>query len=157
MATAVKLIAPGFCVKYPKTPWSVIYVEDASGKFHFRLSSRDFKFEPRDRYRYPTHEAAKRAALCFLELLKRIERSRMRMSILLEIGILKFPQQTYHSYEIWLLIDRTRYSWEAITPNGFCFRSQRWYKSPNTPILKAKKHIDRELAIYQIKDVVGWV
>ncbi|NEO03443.1 MAG: hypothetical protein F6K50_51555, partial [Moorea sp. SIO3I7] len=102
-------------------------------------------------------EAAKRAALCFLELLKRIERSRMRMSILLEIGILKFPQQTYHSYEIWLLIDRTRYSWEAITPNGFCFRSQRWYKSPNTPILKAKKHIDRELAIYQIKDVVGWV
>jgi hypothetical protein len=115
------------------------------------------KFGPRDRYRYLSHNGARRAAHCFLELMKRLERSRMKLSILAEIGLLKFPQESYRSVEIWLLIDRTRYTWELITGEGYCFRSQRWYKQPNTAITKARLHIDRELAVSQIKEVVGWV
>jgi hypothetical protein len=157
MAATVKIQPQGFCVSYPKTPWRVIFVEDAGGKFQFRLSSQDFKFEPRDRYRYQTHNDAKRAALCFLELLKRLERSRMRLGILAEIGILKFPQETYCSHELWMLVDRTRYTWEILTVDGYCFRSQRWYKHPSTALLRAKAYIDREQAISQIKGVVGWV
>lgn len=157
MTATVKLQPQGFCVSYPKTQWRVSYVEDASGKFQFRLAARDFKFEPRDRYRYPSHDDARRAAFCFLELLKRIERSRMKLSILAEIGLLKFPQETYRSQEIWLLVDRTRYTWEILTVDGYCFRSQRWYKHPDSALAKAKAHINRELAVSQIKDVVGWV
>ena len=110
MTAPVTIHPPGFYLSYPKTSWRVLFVEDASGKFRFRLSGQDFKLEPRDRYRYPTQKDAKRAALCFLELLKRIERSRMRLGILLEIGILKFPQENYQSQELWLVIDRTRYT-----------------------------------------------
>lgn len=157
MTATIKPQPQGICVQYPKTPWRVIYVEDASGKYQFRLAGADFKFEPRDRYHYPTHDAAKRAACCFLELLKRIERSRMKLSILAEIGILKFPQETYRSVEIWLLVDRTRYTWEILTAEGHCFRSQHWYKHPSNALSKAKAHIDRELAIAQIREIVGWV
>lgn len=157
MTASVKIQPQGFCVQYPKTAWRVIFVEDAAGKFQFRLSGRDFRFEPRDRYRYPTHDASKRAACCFLELLKRLERSPMKLGILAEIGILKFPQETYRTCEIWLVVDRTRYTWEILTRAGYCFRSQRWYKHPDTTLLKAKAHIDREIAISQIKEVVGWV
>src|SRR5919199_2376619 len=155
MAAAVTIQPQGFSVQYPKTPWRVIFVEHSSGKFYFRLSSQDFWFEPRDRYRYPSHEDARRAAFCFLELMKRLERSRMKLSILAEIGILKFPRETYRTYELWVLVDRTRYTWELITTTGFCVRSQRWYKHPDTAIAKAQAHIDRELAISQIRDVVG--
>ncbi|MBW4543103.1 MAG: hypothetical protein KME25_01440 [Symplocastrum torsivum CPER-KK1] len=157
MTATVRIQPQGFCVQYPKTPWRVIFIEDASGKFQFRLSGTDFKFEPRDRYCYPTHDAARRAAFCFLELLKRLERSRMKLSVLAEIGLLKFPQQTYRCCELWLVIDRERYTWEILTASGHCFRSQRWYKQPDTAIAKAKAHIDREIAISQIKEVVGWV
>lgn len=157
MAASVKIQPQGFCIQYPKSTWRVIFVEDASGKFQFRLSGKDFRFEPRDRYCYPTHDDAKRAAYCFLELLKRLDRSRMKLSILAEIGILKFPQETYRSHELWLLVDRTRYTWEAIATDGLCFRSQRWYKYPDTALAKAKVHIDRELAISQIRNIVGWV
>lgn len=157
MTASVKIQPQGFYVSYPKTSWRVLFVEDASGKFQFRLSNRDFKFEPRDRYRYLTHNDAKRAALCFLELLKRLERSRMRLGILAEIGILKFTQETYHSHELWLLVDRTRYTWEALTVDGYCYRSLLWYKHPNTALLKAKAYVDREQAISQLKEVVGWV
>jgi hypothetical protein len=70
--TATVTVQPnGFSVQYSKTQWRVIYVEHSSGKFYFRLSSQDFWFEPRDRYRYPSHDDAKRAAHCFLELMKR--------------------------------------------------------------------------------------
>ncbi len=157
MTGAVKLQPQGFSVQYPKTTWRVFFVEDAAGKFQFRLAGKDFKFEPRDRYRYPTHDDARRAAFCFLELMKRLERSRMKLGILAEIGILKFPQETYHSYELWLLIDRTRYTWEILAAYGLCIRSQRWYKRPDTALVKAKLHIDREQAISQIKEIVGWV
>ncbi len=157
MTATVKIQPIGFCIQYPKTQWRVSFIEDASGKFRFLLSENDFKFEPRDRYRYPSHDDAKRAAFCFLELMKRLERSRMKLSVLAEIGILKFPQETYRSYEIWLLVDRTRYTWELITATGFCVRSQRWYKQHDTALVKAKAHIDRELAISQIRDIVGWV
>ncbi len=44
----------------------------------------------------------------------------MRLGILAEIGILKFPQENYQSQDLWLVIDRTRYSWEALTKDGFC-------------------------------------
>ena len=81
----------------------------------------------------------------------------MRLSILAEIGLLKFPQGLYRSYELWLLIDRTRYTWEIFTANGVCLRSQYWYKHPDTALAKAKAHIDRELAVTQIKEIVGWV
>jgi len=157
MATPVTIYPQGFYLSYPKTSWRVLFVEDTTGKFRFRLSGVDLKLEPRDRYRYPTQKDAKRAALCFLELLKRIERSHMRLGILLEIGILKFPQENYQSQSLWLVIDRTRYSWEALTKDGFCCRSQRWYKHPDTALTKAKAYIDRETAISRIKDVVGWV
>jgi hypothetical protein len=157
MTATVKIQPTGFIVNYPKTQWRVSFIEDASGKFRFLLCGKDFKFEPRDRYRYPSHDDAKRAAFCFLELMKRLERSRMKLSVLAEIGILKFPQETYRSYEIWLLVDRTRYTWELITTSGFCIRSQRWYKQHDTAVSKAKAQIDRELAISQIRDVVGWV
>lgn len=130
MAASVKIQPPGLYLSYPKTSWRVLFVEDAGGKFQFRLSGSDFKFEPRDRYRYPTHNDARRAAFCFLELLKRLERSRMRLGILAEIGILKFPQEVYQSHKLWLLIDRTRYSWEAFTADGYCCRSPYWYKQP---------------------------
>lgn len=157
MTAAVKIQPQGFCVQYPKTSWGVSFVEDAAGKFRFLLSGKDFKFEPRDRYRYPTHDDARRAAFCFLELLKRLERSRMRLSILAEIGIIKFPQETYRTQELWLLVDRTRYTWEVMAADGWCIRSQRWYKHPDMALVKAKAHIDRELAVAQIRDIVGWV
>ncbi len=157
MTATVKPQPQGFSVSYPKTTWRVIYVEDSSGKFQFRLSRHNLKFEPRDKYRYPTHDDARRAAFCFLELMKRLERNPMRLGILAEIGILKFPQEPYHSYQVWLLVDRTRYTWEILTADGCCWRSQYWYKHPNTAILKAKAHIDREHAISQIKQAVGWI
>ena len=81
----------------------------------------------------------------------------MKLSVLAEIGLLKFPQETYRQHELWLVVDRTRYTWEAITASGFCMRSQRWYKQPDTAIVKARVHIDRELAVSQIRGVVGWV
>ena len=157
MSVAVRIQPQGFSVQYPKTRWRVIFVEHSSGKFYFRFSSQDFWFEPRDRYRYPNHGAAKRAAGLFLELMKRLERSRMKLNILSEIGILKFPQETYRSSQLWLLIDRTRYSWEIFTANGVCWRSQYWYKYPDTALAKARAHIDRELAVTKIVEVVGWV
>jgi hypothetical protein len=155
MTAAVKIQPQGFSVQYPKTQWQVSFVEDSSGKFRFLLCGRDFKFEPRDRYRYPSHDDAKRAAYCFLELMKRIERSRMKLSVLAEIGLLKFPQEPYRRHELWVVVDRTRYTWEAITASGFCLRSQRWYKRPDTAIVKAIAHIDREIALAQIRGVVG--
>jgi len=157
MVTQVRIQPHGFCVGYPRTPWRVVFVEDAHGKFLFRLSSHDFKFEPRDRHRYLTHDEANRAALCFLELLKKLERSRMRLGILAEIGILKFPQETYHTHKLWLLVDRNRYSWEILRVDGCCLRSQRWYKQRSTALFKAKAYIEREQAMSQIKEVVGWV
>ncbi len=157
MTAAVRIQPTGFSVQYPKTQWRVSFVEEATGKFRFLLCSRDFKFEPRDRYGYPTHDEARRAAHCFLELMKRLERSRMKLSVLAEIGILKFPEETYHQHELWLVVDRTRYTWEAITASGFCLRSQQWYKHPNTALIKAKTHIERELAVSQIRGAVGWV
>jgi hypothetical protein len=81
----------------------------------------------------------------------------MKLSVLAEIGFLKFPQPSYRCCELWLVIDRERYTWEILTDSGHCFRSQRWYKQPDTVIAKAKAHIDREIAISQIKEVVGWV
>jgi hypothetical protein len=157
MSAAVTIEPIGFIVQYPKTQWRVSFVEDASGKFRFLLSERDFKFEPRDRYRYPSHDDARRAAHCFLEVMKRLERSRMKLSVLAEIGILKFPQETYRNHELWLVVDRTRYTWEAITARGVCWRSKRWYKQPDTAITKAKAHIERELVVSQIRGVMGWV
>jgi hypothetical protein len=41
--------------------------------------------------------------------------------------------------------------------SGFCLRSQRCYKQPDTALIKAKAHSDRELAVSQIRGVVGWV
>jgi len=157
MTAAVRIQPQGFSVQYPKTQWQISFVEDASGKFRFQLCGRDFKFEPRDRYRYPSHNDARRAAHCFLELMKRLERSRMKLSVLAEIGILKFQRENYRQHELWLVIDRTRYTWEASTANGFCLRSQRWYKISDTAIIKARVQIDRELAVSQIRGVVGWV
>ena len=110
MTAAVKIQPIGFSVQYPKTQWRATFVEDASGKYRFSLSGRDFKFEPRDRYYYPSHDEAKRAAYCFLELMKRLDRSRMRLSVLAEIGLLKFPQEVYRTYDLWVVIDRTRYT-----------------------------------------------
>ncbi len=81
----------------------------------------------------------------------------MKLSVLAEIGILKFPQETYRQHELWLVVDRTRYTWEAITASGVCLRSQRWYKQPDTALIKAKAHVDRELAVAQIRGVVGWI
>ncbi len=81
----------------------------------------------------------------------------MKLNILSEIGILKFPQETYRSSQLWLLIDRTRYTWEILTSDGVCLRSQYWYKHPDTALAKAKAHIERELAVTQIVEVVGWV
>jgi hypothetical protein len=156
MAATVKIQPQGFSIQYPKTPWRVIFVEHSSGKFYFRLSSEDFWFEPRDRYRYPSHDDARRAAHGFLELMKRLDRSKKKLSILAEIGVLKFPQGTYRSCQLWLVVDRTRCTWEIFTVNGLCLRSQYWYKHPNTALIKAKAHIDRELAITQIVEVVGW-
>jgi hypothetical protein len=157
MTAAVRIQPQGFSVQYPKTQWRVSFVKDAAGKFRFLLCGRDFKFEPRDRYRYPTHDDARRAAHCFLEVMKRLERSRMKLSILAEIGNLKIPQANYRQHEIWLVIDRTRYTWEAIAGDGLCLRSQYWYKHPDTAMAKAKAHINREVAITQIVEVVGWV
>lgn len=140
-----------------KSPWRIIFVEDAKWKFLFRLSGTDFKFEPRDKYRYPTHNDAKRAAYCFLELLKRIDRSPKRLNILMEIGILKFPQEFYRGYHIWLLVDRCRYSWEVITAEGHCFRSPNWYVRSSTALLRAKQNIDLNLTKTQILEAIGWV
>ena len=89
--------------------------------------------------------------------MKRLERSRIKLSVLAEIGILKFPQETSRKHELWLVVDRTRYSWEVIAGDGLCIRSQRWYQQPDTAFAKAKAHIDRELPISKIRDVVGWV
>ncbi|MGB5963560.1 MAG: hypothetical protein WBG73_23185 [Coleofasciculaceae cyanobacterium] len=157
MTAAVKIQPQGFSVQYPRTNWRVFFVEDAAGKFQFRLAGRDFKFEPRDRFRYPTHNQAKQAAFCFLELMKRLERSRLKLNVLSEIGILKFPQDRYRTYELWLVIDRTRYTWEILADDGLCIRSQRWYKRPDAALVKARVHIDREQAVAQIKEIVGWV
>ena len=157
MTAAVRIQPQGFSVQYPKTQWRVSFVEDSTGKFRFQLCGRDLKFEPRDRYRYPSHDDARRAAHCFLELMKRLERSQMKLSVLAEIGILKFPQESYRQHELWLVIDRTRYTWETITASGFCLRSPRWYKHPDTAIAKARVQIERELAASQIRGVVGWV
>ena len=157
MSAAVRIQPNGFSVQYPKTPWRVIFVEHSSGKFYFRFSSQEFWFEPRDRYRYPSHDDAKRAACCFLELMKRLERSRMKLGILAEIGLLKFPQEVYRSCQLWLVVDRTRYTWEILAPHGVSWRSSYWYKHPDTALAKARVHIDRELAVTQIVGVVGWV
>jgi hypothetical protein len=92
MTAAVRIQHQGFSVQYPKTQWRVSFVEDTTCKFRFLLCGHDFKFEPRDRYHYPTHDDARRAAHCFLELMKRLERSQMKLSVLTEIGLLKFPQ-----------------------------------------------------------------
>ncbi len=81
----------------------------------------------------------------------------MRLSILAEFGLLKFLQGLYRSCEVWLLIDRTRYTWEIFTAQGLCLRSQYWYKSPDSALAKAKVHVDRELAITQLKEIVGWI
>ncbi len=89
MTAAVKIQPQGFSVQYPKTQWRVSFVEDTAGKFRFLLSSENFKFELRDRYRYPNHDAARRAAHSFLELLKRLECSRMKLSVLAEIELMK--------------------------------------------------------------------
>ena len=62
MTAAVKVQPQGFSVHYPKTQWRVSFVEDTAGKFRFMLSGQNYKFEPRDRYCYPTHDAARRAA-----------------------------------------------------------------------------------------------
>ncbi|HBB33775.1 MAG TPA: hypothetical protein DDZ80_05105 [Cyanobacteria bacterium UBA8803] len=157
MPAPVTIQPQGFSVQYPKTPWLVIFIQDVRGRFRFILSGQDLQFEPRDRYRYPTQDDARRAALCFLELMKRLERSRMRLGILAEVGILKFPQEVYRSYQLWLLIDRTRYSWEVLGADGVCIRAERWYKRPETALNKAKDHIDWENAKDQIRDIIGWV
>lgn len=157
MPASVRIQPQGFSVQYPKTSWGVSFVEELSGKFRFVLSSQEFQFEPRDKYRYPTYEDAKRAAFCFLELMKRLERSRMRLGILAEIGVLKFPQEIYRSYQLWLLVDRVRYTWEATRSDGVSIRSQRWYKRPENALDKAKAHIDIEIARTQIRSVIGWV
>lgn len=157
MPVSVTTQPQGFTVKYPKTPWLVIFIEDVRGKFRFILSGKDLQFELRDRYRYHTREDAKRAASYFLELMKRLEKSRMRLGILAEIGILKFPQENYGFYQLWLLVDRTRYSWEAVRSDGVCIRSQNWYKKPDTALNKAKDHIDWENARSQIIEAIGWV
>jgi len=157
MPTSVRVQPQGFQVQYPRTSWRVSYVEELSGKFRFVLSGQDFQFEPRDKYRYPNYDEAKRAAFCFLELMKRLERSRQRLGILAEIGVLKFPQQMYRSYQVWLLVDRVRYTWEAVRGDGVCIRSQRWYKRPENALNKAFAHVDWEIARTQIRDVIGWV
>lgn len=158
MATPVVKVQPqGFCVSYPKTRWRVTFVEESTGKFYFRLYGEDFHFEPRDRYRYLTYADARQAAYCFLELMKRLERSRMKLGILAEIGLLKFPQQIYCFYELFLVVDRIRYTWEITTPHGWTVRGNRWYKQPERAIAKAQEHIEREVAITQIVEVVGWV
>jgi hypothetical protein len=36
-------------------------------------------------------------------------------------------------------------------------RWQYWYKHPDTALAKAKAYINREVAITQIVEVVGWV
>ncbi len=54
MTAAVRIQPQGFSVQYPKPQWRVSFVEDAAGKFRFLLCGHDFKFEPRDRYRYPS-------------------------------------------------------------------------------------------------------
>jgi hypothetical protein len=100
MSAAVTIQPQGFSVQYPQTQWRVSFVENSGGKFRFLLCGRDFKFEPRDRYRYPSHDDARRSAHCFLELMKRLERSRMKVSVLAEIGNLKFPQGTYRQHEL---------------------------------------------------------
>lgn len=150
-------IQPGVAVPINKSPWRVIFVEDAKGKFLFRLCGSDFKFEPRDKYCYPTHDDARRAAYCFLELLKRIERSPKRLNILMEIGILKFPQETYRGYSVWLLVDRCRYSWEVMNSQGHCFRSQSWYVRSSTALLRAKQNIDLNQTKAQILHSIGWI
>ena len=66
MTAAVRIQPQGESVQYPNTQWSVSFVEDAAGKFRFLLCGRDFKFEPRDYYRYPSHDDARRVAHCFL-------------------------------------------------------------------------------------------
>ena len=81
----------------------------------------------------------------------------MKLGILAEIGLLKFPQQIYCFHELFLVVDRIRYTWEITTPHGWTVRGNRWYKQPERAIAKAQEHIERELAITQIVEVVGWV
>jgi len=80
----------------------------------------------------------------------------MKLNVLSEIGILKFPQENYYSHELWLLIDRDRYTWETLTANGY-IRSPYWYKNPDMALIKGRAYIERELAVVQIINVVGWV
>lgn len=80
----------------------------------------------------------------------------MKLSVLAEVGILKFPQEHYLSHELWLLVDRTRYSWETLTAHGYA-RTHYWYKHPEVALSKGREYIERELAIVQIVEVVGWV
>lgn len=156
MPASVRIQPQGYSVKYPKASWIVAFVESDRG-FRFTLSRPDFQFEPRDKYRYRTREDASRAASYFLELMKRLERSRMRFGVLAEIGVLKFPQEKYLHHQIWLLVDRDRYSWEAARGDGISIRAQYWYKKPETALDKAKAHIDWEIARSKIRDVIGWV
>jgi len=88
--------------------------------------------------------------------MKRLKRSRMKLNVLSEIGILKFPQENYYSHELWLLIDRDHYTWEMLTANGY-IRSPYWYKNPDTAVTIGRAYIERELAVVQIVNVVGWV
>lgn len=156
MPTPVILQPSGYSIRYPKTSWLVAFVESDRG-FRFTLSRPDFQFEPRDKYRYRTRDDASRAASYFLELMKRMERSRMRLGALAEIGILKFPQEVYLHHQIWLLVDRERYSWEAVRSDGISIRAQYWYKKPENALRKAKEHISWEITRIQIKDIIGWV
>ena len=82
------------------------------------------------------------------------------------MGILKLPPEVYRSCQIWLLIDRTRYTWEIITTNSLCLRSASLVSTavavlvqnhPDTALAKARVDIDRELAVTQIVEVVEWV
>lgn len=155
MPSAV-LVQPGVSSVVANSPWRIVYVEDEAGKFGFRLASRDLKFDPRDKYRYNTHEEAKRAAYCFVELMNRIERSPKRLNILMEIGILKFPQTHYRDWEVWLLLDRHRYSWEIMNDRYQCFRSQSWYKHPENAIQRAKENIDLAYTKAQLQKAIGW-
>ncbi|HEY9670473.1 MAG TPA: hypothetical protein V6D11_03450 [Waterburya sp.] len=45
----------------------------------------------------------------------------------------------------------------ASASNGICLRPFYWYKSPETALAKARLDIDRELAVTQIVQVVGWI
>lgn len=84
--------------------------EPVQGKFRFVLSGQDFQFEPRDKYRYPTHDDARAGGVLFSGV------SGSAWNVLdngwgfwRSFGVLKFFQQMYRSYQVWLLVDRVRY------------------------------------------------